>query len=130
MLFLSGLQNLKYFRRDPSRWPRNTLYPQKLTLTSPTRGGRSVGIVHSRTQAMELFFFFYARANLLVRGMRGSVVKALREITGASIEMPGLFFYMFQERHTGEYLCVCVCVCLFVCLFVYVFVCVSGQLLW
>jgi hypothetical protein len=29
------------------------LYPQKLALTSPTGGGRSVGIVHSRTKAME-----------------------------------------------------------------------------
>jgi hypothetical protein len=40
-------------RRDPSRWPRGTLYPQKLTLTWPTSGGRSVGIVRSRTQATE-----------------------------------------------------------------------------
>jgi len=29
------------------------LYPQKLALTSPTGGGRSVGIVHSRTKATE-----------------------------------------------------------------------------
>jgi hypothetical protein len=28
------------------------LYPQKLALTSPTGGGRSVGIVLSRTKAM------------------------------------------------------------------------------
>jgi hypothetical protein len=32
-----------------------TLYPQKLAITSPTSGGRSVGIVRSRTQTMELF---------------------------------------------------------------------------
>jgi hypothetical protein len=31
-----------------------TLYPQKLALTSPTGGGSSVGIVRSRTKAMEL----------------------------------------------------------------------------
>jgi hypothetical protein len=30
------------------------LYPQKLALTSPTSGGRSVGIVFSRTKATEL----------------------------------------------------------------------------
>jgi len=30
-----------------------TLYPQKLALTSPTGGGRSVGIVRSRTKATE-----------------------------------------------------------------------------
>ena len=31
------------------------LYPQKLTLTSPTGGGRTVGIVPSRTKATEFF---------------------------------------------------------------------------
>jgi hypothetical protein len=36
-----------------SRWPRGTLHPQKLAITSPTSGGRSVGIVRSRTQTME-----------------------------------------------------------------------------
>jgi hypothetical protein len=50
---LSGLENREYYRRDESRRPRDTLYPQKLTLTSPTSGGRSVGIVRSRTQATE-----------------------------------------------------------------------------
>jgi hypothetical protein len=30
-----------------------TLYPQKLAPSSPTSGGRSVGIVRSRTQATE-----------------------------------------------------------------------------
>ena len=30
-----------------------TLYPQKLALTSPTGGGRSVGIVRSRTKVTE-----------------------------------------------------------------------------
>jgi hypothetical protein len=30
------------------------LYPQKLALTSPTGGGRSVGVVRSRTKATEL----------------------------------------------------------------------------
>jgi hypothetical protein len=49
----SGLESREYCRRDPSRWPRGTLYPQKLTLTSPTSGGRSVGIVLSRTQVTE-----------------------------------------------------------------------------
>ena len=34
-------------------------YPQKLTLTSPTGGGRSVGIVRSRTKATE-FSLVYA----------------------------------------------------------------------
>jgi hypothetical protein len=41
-------------RRVPSHQPRGTLYPQTLALTSLTCGGRSVGIVLSRTLATEL----------------------------------------------------------------------------
>jgi hypothetical protein len=47
------LENREYGRRDPSRWPRGTLYPQKLAITSPTSGRRSVGVVRPRTQNME-----------------------------------------------------------------------------
>jgi hypothetical protein len=46
----------KYGRRDPSRWLRGTFYAHKLAITSPTSGGRSVGIVRSRTQTMEFSF--------------------------------------------------------------------------
>jgi hypothetical protein len=46
-----GQENRINGRRDPLRWPRDTLYSQKLALTSPTRGGRSVGIVRLRTKA-------------------------------------------------------------------------------
>ena len=35
------------------------LYPQKLALTSPTGGGRSVGIVRVRTKATELELYIY-----------------------------------------------------------------------
>ena len=49
------------------------LYPQKLALTSPTGGGRSVGIVRSRTKATEfvcLFvMLFIARRITQSRGM-------------------------------------------------------------
>jgi hypothetical protein len=48
----SCLENREYGRRDPSRWPRGTLYLHKLAITSLTSGGRSVGIVHSRTQTI------------------------------------------------------------------------------
>jgi hypothetical protein len=41
----SGLENRDYGCRDPSRLPRDTLYPQKLAFTSPTSGNCSVGIV-------------------------------------------------------------------------------------
>jgi len=34
------------------------LYPQKLALISPTGGGRSVGIVRSRTKATEFIHIY------------------------------------------------------------------------
>jgi hypothetical protein len=49
----SGLESREYGRRNPSCWPHGALYPQKLAPTLLTSGGRSVGIVHSHTQAME-----------------------------------------------------------------------------
>jgi hypothetical protein len=48
-----GLENREYGRSDLSRWQSGTLYPQLLALTSPISGGRSVGIVRSRTLATE-----------------------------------------------------------------------------
>jgi hypothetical protein len=50
----AGLENREYGRVDPLRWPRDTINPQKLALTSPTGGGRSAGIVRPRTKATEL----------------------------------------------------------------------------
>jgi hypothetical protein len=49
----------KESREDPSRWPRGILYPQKLALTSPISGGRSVGIVRLHTQATEFKLLRY-----------------------------------------------------------------------
>jgi hypothetical protein len=47
----SSLSGLDYGHRIP----RHPLYAQKLALTSPTSGGRSVGIVRSWTHATEVF---------------------------------------------------------------------------
>jgi hypothetical protein len=55
----SGLKNREYSRRGSAEL--TTLHPsnpQKLALTSPTIGGRSIGIVRSRTQATEFVFVF------------------------------------------------------------------------
>jgi hypothetical protein len=49
----SGLENQEDGRGDPSRLPRGTFYPQKFSLTSPTKGRLSVGVARSRTQATE-----------------------------------------------------------------------------
>jgi hypothetical protein len=51
----SDLEEREYGCRDQSRWPSGTLYTQKLVLTSPASGGRSVGIVRFRTQATDIF---------------------------------------------------------------------------
>jgi hypothetical protein len=55
----SGLKNREYGRRDTLCWPRNTFYPQKLALTSPTSGCCSVGIVRYRTEAAEFVLFVF-----------------------------------------------------------------------
>jgi hypothetical protein len=52
----SGLESREYGRREPSRWPRGTLYPQKLPLPSSTSGYHSVGTVRSWTMATEFFY--------------------------------------------------------------------------
>jgi hypothetical protein len=50
----SGLENREYGRRSAALATR---HPSKVGTTSPTSGGRSVGIVRSRTQATESALF-------------------------------------------------------------------------
>jgi hypothetical protein len=45
------------------------LYPQKLALTSPTGGGRSVGIVRSRAKAMEFSLVYKIRLENFEEGL-------------------------------------------------------------
>ena len=45
------------------------LYPQKLAVTSPTGGGRSVGIVRSQTNATEFSFLVLMFVNLNVQDL-------------------------------------------------------------
>jgi hypothetical protein len=61
----SGLESREYDRRNPSRWQRGAFYPQKLALTLPTSGGRSVGIVLSRTRPRNVCSFVRLNAFLL-----------------------------------------------------------------
>jgi hypothetical protein len=51
----SGQENREYGRRDLRADHATPLFPQTLALTSPTSGGRSVGIVRSQTQATQFF---------------------------------------------------------------------------
>jgi hypothetical protein len=52
----NSLNTYRSDRGNLLRWPRDTLYPQMLVLTSPTSGGRSVGIGCSQTKATEFSF--------------------------------------------------------------------------
>jgi hypothetical protein len=54
----SGLKTVINSRGNPLCWPRNTLYPQKLALTSPTSSGRFVSIVCLWTKATEFSLVF------------------------------------------------------------------------
>jgi hypothetical protein len=53
----SGLENRDYGLEIRHADYATPLYPQKLEVTSPTSGGRSAGIVRSRTQATEFVCF-------------------------------------------------------------------------
>jgi hypothetical protein len=72
----TGLENRKCGREDPLRWPRDTLSPKKLALTSQTSGCRSVGIVRSRTQAIEFSFSSCLKNTISVRLQRHQVRKS------------------------------------------------------
>jgi hypothetical protein len=61
MILYLRSRNRDYGRRDPSRWPRGTHYPQKLALISPTSGDYSVCIVRSRTQVTGFALFLRSR---------------------------------------------------------------------
>jgi hypothetical protein len=80
----SGLENREYDRRDPSRWPRGTLYTQKLTLTLPASSGRSIGIVRSWTQTTEFVFFacIYAYLYCIFFGSRMVITAFVTTATG------------------------------------------------
>jgi hypothetical protein len=55
--FQTGLENRDYGLGIRRADHATHLYPQTLALTSPTSGGRSVGLVRSRTKATELLLF-------------------------------------------------------------------------
>ena len=64
------------------------LYPQKLALTSPTGGGRSVGIVRSRTKATEFSLVLAVLHGLLCYENSLVVCYKCAEGTAASIYRP------------------------------------------
>jgi hypothetical protein len=74
----SGLKKRDYSRRGSAALTKRHDSPQKLALTSPTRGGRSAGIVRSRTQATEFVCcWFFLRHQILLK----KIVWLLRSYT-------------------------------------------------
>jgi hypothetical protein len=57
----SILEIRDYGHRNPSHWPRDTLCPQQLAVTSPTSSSHLFSIVCSRTQDMEFSLLLVSR---------------------------------------------------------------------
>jgi hypothetical protein len=80
----SGLENRDYGRRWSRRADYATpLYPQKLALISSTSGGRSVGMVRSRTQAPEYVCFCCLNtedSDTFASGVGHEIVKFKRKV--------------------------------------------------
>ena len=71
------------------------LYPQKLALTSPTGGGRSDGIVRSRTKATE--FFCYLLSNMRISNCEISVTHINMSYIVVPIKTRQLKTYAFDR---------------------------------
>ena len=65
------------------------LYPPKLALTSPTCGGRSLGIVRSRTKATEFFIHKY----IVEQHIKSCVFNGKNTVG---------FFFFFAEENLGD----------------------------
>jgi hypothetical protein len=70
----SGLDNWEYSHGDLLRWPRDTLYPQKLALTLPTSVGRSFSIVRLLTKAMEFVFVICISDKMRLKPLLNNVI--------------------------------------------------------
>jgi hypothetical protein len=85
-----------------SRWPRGTLYPQKLAITSLTSGGRSVNIVRSRTQTMEFSFFFWCTSCIICSSVSGRANTHLMFFAlTLPVTTPLLYKFSFEIRLFG-----------------------------
>jgi hypothetical protein len=85
----SGLENQNSRPWNPLRWPRDTLYLQKFALTSPTSGGRSVGIVRLRTKATE-FVSFNFNSYVYITVLNATVIFCLILLRHVSVSLSGI----------------------------------------
>jgi hypothetical protein len=78
----SGLEIREYGCGDSLHWPCDTVYPQKLALTSPTSGVRWIIIIRSRAKAMEFLSYYFKCKNLNL----GLSVWSLRELVTRTVK--------------------------------------------
>jgi hypothetical protein len=90
----SGLEIREYGSGDPLSWLCDTLYPQKMALTTPT-SGRLVDLNRSRTQATEVRFS--NRCTLYTR----------RQTDPSNPVQFGCFNVEISKRLNSIHLCVC-----------------------
>jgi hypothetical protein len=80
------VENLIHKLAVNSWFIRDTHYPLKLALTSPTSGGRSVGIVCLLTKATEIFFLLvYSNRTLIISDFTGFLASKLSELNRVNI---------------------------------------------
>jgi hypothetical protein len=91
----SSLEKREYGRGDPMRRPLDTLYPQKLALTSPTYGGRSVGIIHLRAKTTEFVCLFFVVSDICL--LKKS--SFLRAVGSSRTARPILTHYVMIKIH-------------------------------
>jgi hypothetical protein len=101
-----GLENREYGRGNALNWPRDTLYPQTLALTSPTSGGLAVGIFRSRTKGLVVYLLIEHEYSMLVYEssffMRAYGYKATRG-TDANLLARGMLRLRFCHADSGQH---------------------------
>ena len=77
------------------------LYPQKLALISPTGGGRSIGIVRSRTKATE-FSFRNDKTNTPFQERNVKIINSLKEKYSFLIQTKNMKYGNLAEDFTQK----------------------------
>jgi hypothetical protein len=74
-----------------------SLYQQKLALTSPTSGGRSVGLVRSRTQATEFVFVCFHFFVYAILYRLPSIDVKVRDLWNHRVAVGGAFLWRWKS---------------------------------
>jgi hypothetical protein len=105
-------------RGDPLRWPRDTLYRQKLALILPTSGGRSVGIVRLLTKSHGVLVFFslvwYRQMRPPVDSTLGEAVRNLIVHTEIFIQSAVQLFVQEWRLENIWFIRLCICAFIYV----------------